>query len=243
MLLKVIPLGLDLDKFSINKEDKRAWFRNKYFIKDDEIAIGIIGRIVPIKNHSLFVAAAKRLLDQTDKKLKFIIIGDGDMRSQMESEFAAANIDYAYYPDAPRDATAICTSWQTDMDVVLAGMDIVALTSHNEGTPVSLIESQASSKPVVSTRVGGVADVVNDGKCGFITEPGNTEAFAAALLKLVENCELRNRFGEAGLQFVQSKFSYQRLVRYMSEYYYMLLEQKGYKIKPQTQQPVPALVS
>ena len=224
--IEIIPLGLDLDKFRTNQNFKRAQFRKQYQIEEDEIAIGIIGRIVPIKNHSLFVAAAARLRALTSRKLKFVIIGDGDMRSQMEAEFRAAQIDYSYYPEHPEKTTAICTSWLTDMDEVLAGLDIIALTSHNEGTPVSLIEAQAASRPVVSTNVGGVADVVND-QYGFITPPGDVGRFAEALLKLVNNAELRARFGAYGQQSVLGKYSYHRLVDDMSSYYYRLMNKRN----------------
>lgn len=239
--INIIPLGLDLDKFQVDQKTKRREFRNKYHIHPEEIAIGIIGRIVPVKNHSLFVAAAKKVLERTKQPVKFIIVGDGDMREQMEQDFKAAGINYCYYPKDKREATATCTSWQTDMDVVLAGMDIVALTSHNEGTPVSLIEAQAACRPVVSTNVGGVADVVRDNQCGFITEPNNAELFAEALLQLIEKPELRNYFGGQGRQFVQSKYSYQRLVSDMSNYYYQLLDKKGVHYNARKGRPIPGL--
>lgn len=238
--MQIIPLGLDLDKFRTQQDIKRTEFRRKYFLHDDDIAIGIIGRVVPVKNHSLFVAAAKRVLTQTSAHVKFIIIGDGDMRQQMEQEFKEAGIDYAYYPEDKREATAICTSWQTEMDVVLSGLDIVALTSHNEGTPVSLIEAQAASRPVVSTNVGGVADVVIDNQCGYITQPGDPDLFAEALLKLINKPEQRLYFGTQGNTFVQSKFSYQRLVNDMSAYYYTLMDKKGVDYRNRMGRPLPS---
>jgi glycosyltransferase involved in cell wall biosynthesis len=224
--IQIIPLGLDLDKFAADQETKRTAFRSKYDITDNEIAIGIIGRIVPVKNHSLFVAAAARVLQETKQKVRFIIIGDGDMRPQMEDEFRAAGIDYAYYPEEKRHAHAICISWQTEMDVVLAGLDIIALTSHNEGTPVSLIEAQAAERALVSTNVGGVADVALEGKTGFITPPGEAAPFAAALVKLADDAQLRNTFGIAGRQHVQQLYSYHRLVGDMKVYYNRLLAGK-----------------
>lgn len=227
--INIIPLGLDLNKFSENQDEKRNRFRSKYKIAPDELAIGIIGRIVPVKNHSLFVAAAKQVLAQTNKKVRFVIIGDGDMRGHMESELKAADIDYAYFPQDPRNAVAICTSWQTEMDEVLAGLDIVALTSNNEGTPVSLIEAQAAKRPVVSTNVGGVADVVIHRETGFISEPGNVKSFAQALVELVNEEEMRRQFGVAGHQHVYEKYSYQRLVNDMSGYYNDLLEKAKQK--------------
>lgn len=240
--MKIIPLGLDLDKFQQHHDIKRAEFRHQYFLYDSDIVIGIIGRVVPVKNHSLFVAAAKKVLEQTSARVKFVIIGDGDMRSQMEAEFREAGIDYAYYPEEKREATAICTSWLTDMDIVLAGLDIVALTSHNEGTPVSLIEAQAAGKPVVSTNVGGVLDVVVDNQCGFITEPGDADIFAEALLKLINKPEMRIYFGTQGRNFVQTKYSYQRLVSDMSDYYYSLMDKKGVDYRSRLGRPVPGLI-
>jgi glycosyltransferase involved in cell wall biosynthesis len=223
--INIIPLGLDLDKFRTNQEEKRQRFRAQYDIAEDEIAIGIIGRIVPVKNHSLFVAAAANTLSKTNKKLRFIIIGDGDSRPQMEQDFKSVGIDYAYYPEDKRHTHAICISWQTNVDEVLAGLDIVALTSHNEGTPVSLIEAQAAMRPLVSTRVGGVADAVLDKQSGFITEPGNAIQFAQALHTLVEDEAMRRSFGAIGITHVQKNYSYQRLVNDMSLYYDKLLRE------------------
>lgn len=222
--IDIIPLGFDLDRFAQDQDGKRAAFRKRYDIADDEIAIGIVGRIVPVKNHALFVAAAAKLVGMSKAKLRFVIVGDGDMRPAMGNEFRLAGVDYAYYPEDPRHAQAICISWQTEMDEVLAGLDLVALTSHNEGTPVSLIEAQAAGRPVVSTAVGGVADVVADGKAGFVTPAGDAEAFAAAMLRLTDDAGMRASFAGYGREAVATRFSYQRLVHDMDAYYRRLLK-------------------
>lgn len=221
--IRVIPLGLDLDRFREDQDRKRAAFRERYFIADDEIAIGIVGRIVSVKNHSLFVAAAAKLVAGTGRKVRFIIVGDGDSRPQMEQEFRAAGIDYAYFLSEQRAATAICTSWLTNVDEVLAGVDMAVLTSHNEGTPVSMIEAQAAARPVISTNVGGVADIILDGQTGFVTPPGDVAAFGDAMVRLVNDDTLRAQLAAAGRAHVQDKYSYQRLVRDMSSYYHELL--------------------
>lgn len=223
--MEVIPLGLDLDKFQVNQDDLRAAFRKEYQIEEDEIAIGIIGRVVPVKNHALFVAAARKVLASTQKKLRFIVIGDGDMRQSMETAFSEAGMDYAYFPDRPEKATAICTSWITQIEKALAGLDIIALTSKNEGTPVSLIEAQAAGKPVVSTDVGGVRDVMIHHKSGFITQPNDADEFGYALLQVIENKAMRKCFGNFGREFVKNRFSYQRLVFDMADYYHRLIDQ------------------
>jgi len=224
--IEVIPLGLDLNRFAENGAEKRARFRERFGLRNEEIAIGIIGRVVPVKNHALFVEAAARVRAQTRAPLRFVVIGDGDARPEMEAAFAAAGIDYTYFPDNPRPAQAICTSWQTEVDEVLAGLDIVALSSHNEGTPVSLIEAQAAGRPVVSTAVGGVADAVPDGQSGYVVQPGDAAAFADGLLALVADAALRTRMGMAGREYVMQRYSYQRLVRDMDGYYRRLLAAK-----------------
>jgi glycosyltransferase involved in cell wall biosynthesis len=222
--IEVIPLGLDLDVFKQGQDLKRQTFRQRYGIADDELAIGIIGRIVPIKNHALFVDAIARVRDEaTGKKLRFVIVGDGDIREDIQKRLAAARISAAYMPDGPCTEEAILTSWIKNVDGVLAGLDIVALTSNNEGTPVSMIEAQAAGRPVVTTNVGGVTDVVVEGETGLIVPPGDVAAFAAALLQLVQNESQRQTFGRRGMVFAQDRFSYRRLVTDMDRYYKQLL--------------------
>ena len=79
----MIPLGFDLRKFQEDIPEKRETFRKKYFLEDDEIAVGIIGRLVPVKNHPLFMASAASVLKQTKRKVRFFIIGDGEIRNEL----------------------------------------------------------------------------------------------------------------------------------------------------------------
>jgi glycosyltransferase involved in cell wall biosynthesis len=224
--IRVIPLGLDLDKFETAQEEKRNKFRMEFFVNEDEIAIGIVGRIVPVKNHSLFIEAAKIALKSTDKKLRFFIIGDGDMRQEMEAEIKASGIDYVYFPDEKREATIICTSWQTEMDVVFAGLDIIALTSHNEGTPVALMEAQAASRPFVSTNVGGIRDIVKNGETGYLVATGDASGFAGALVQLATNFSLRESMGKEGAIFAKENFSMKGMIKNTADYYKQLLSQR-----------------
>jgi glycosyltransferase involved in cell wall biosynthesis len=110
--------------------------------------------------------------------------------------------------------------------VINAGLDIVALTSHNEGTPVSLIEAQAANKPIVSTRVGGIGDIVKEGETALLSNVNDGEAFSNHLLRMVEDDRLRLKLGSNSRHHVMEKFSYQRLVNDMSQLYHQLLERK-----------------
>ena len=219
---EIIPLGFDLNRFEEDQPDKRRKFRALYKIDDDEIAIGIIGRLVPVKNHRLFLEALKLVFNVTSKKVRVFIIGDGEERANIEN--IATDLGFTFSNGKALDKTQITfTSWIKDIDVSNAGMDIVALTSNNEGTPVSLIEAQASGKPVVSTSVGGVEDIVINGKTAFLSGINDKEAFAQNLLKLVEDDFLRKQFSLSGADFVREKFSYRRLCNDMGNLYNSLL--------------------
>lgn len=227
----VIPLGLDLDAFATNQEKKRKKFRAEFGLADDEIAIGIIGRLVPIKNHELFLKAVAHVLHQSDKKIKAFIIGDGETRSHLEKMAQQLGLSFATEKSSPHAHPLVFTSWRGDVDVVMAGLDIVALTSFNEGTPVSLIEAQAANKPIVSTRVGGISDIVLEGKTALLADVQDEESFADHLLQLVQNDSLRCYLGGSGRPHVIERFSYQRLVHDITELYYQLLPKKNAHVR------------
>ena len=121
----------------------------------------------------------------------------------------------------------VFTSWLTKMEDVYAGLDIVALTSLNEGTPVSLIEAQASNKPIVATNVGGVKDVCVQNDTALICESDDSKAFSTELLKLIEHDDLRFTMGLNGKKYVEKKYDKSRLVNDMRMLYYELLKEKN----------------
>jgi len=222
---RVIPLGLDLDAFATDQERKRKKFRNEFGLAADEIAIGIIGRLVPVKNHDLFIKAIAHVLQQSDKKVKAFVIGDGETRAELENAAQQAGISFSTEKDSVHPHPLVFTSWRQDVDVINAGLDIVTLTSFNEGTPVSLIEAQAANKPIVSTRVGGISDIVS-GETALLADVQDGAAFAGHLLQLVQNDSLRDSLGKKGRQHVIDRFSYQRLMRDMASLYNELLQTK-----------------
>jgi len=220
----VVPLGFDLRRFQEDYESKRNDFRTHYLLEEDEIAIGIIGRLVPIKNHTLFLEAINQLLKKTTKKVRVFIIGDGEEKENLTQYCKELKLDFTEFNKQKKKATITFTSWVKNVDWANAGLDIIALSSLNEGTPVSLIEAQAANNPIVTTNVGGVENVVLKDKTGFIVPSENVNAFSEALLKLVENNMLRKQMSEKGWEFVKEKFHYERLVNDMRELYFSLLE-------------------
>lgn len=219
----VINLGFDLTRFKINREELRAKFRDEFLIEKDEFVVSIIGRLAPVKNHALFLNAISRITDKIGKKVRFIIVGDGELRDNLLHQCEVLNLNYAYFPQNPRVAQVLFTSWITDVERALAGSDLVCLTSNNEGTPVSLIEAQAAGKAILSTQVGGIKDIVHP-DAAILVKPGDEQSFSEALLKLILNPGECSEMGRAGDDFVMKRFGYERLVREMAQLYNRLLQ-------------------
>lgn len=233
----VVPLGFDLSKFQDDRPAKRALFRQVYGLEEDEVAVGIIGRLVPVKNHALFLEVARSVVGNSDRKVRFFIVGDGEEREYLGALVHQLGLQAVQGPNfhgsglahgagsGPRveRATVTFTSWLKEVDVVNAGLDIVMLTSLNEGTPVSLIEAQAANRPVLSTRVGGVENVVQEGRTGILCPSGDAQALSAGLLRMVEDERLRERMGAGGWDHVRERYHYSRLIADMDALYRRLL--------------------
>lgn len=212
--ITVIPLGFDLTKFHHNLEQRRIETRLKYEIEEQEVAIAIVGRLAPIKNHTLFLKTIENVALRTKQKLAVFIVGDGSEREAIEQRIQTMS--------SIENLRIIMTSWILDIGTFNAGMDIMCLTSDNEGTPVSLIEAQAANIPIVATDVGGVRDVVLDGETGFVVPKNSTDAFAEKLFLLIEDEKIRTKMSQNGWNYVENKFHYSTLANNMKSYYHRL---------------------
>lgn len=235
--VSVIPLGFDLSRFREDRARKRAFFRSVYGVADDEIAIAIVGRLVPIKNHDLFLEAMAAVARRTQRRVRAFIVGDGEERDRLEGRVNELGLSHAVGPyfnghgfghgagsgAVVPPATITFTSWIKEVDIVYAGVDLVVLTSLNEGTPVSLIEAQASDRPVVTTRVGGVENVVLPDRSALLSPSGDLATMTEAILRVVEDDALRGRMGEQGWDFVRQRYHYTRLVDDTARLYDALL--------------------
>ncbi|CAN5234845.1 N/A [soil metagenome] len=228
--VETIPLGFDLSRFQHDKDIKREHFRQQYQIADNEIAIGIVGRLVPVKNHPLFIKAIKNVAARTNKPIRAFIIGDGEDRLKLEALVRELNIDCNFEGAKGPKSLLTFTSWIKDVDYAYAGLDVIALCSFNEGTPVSLIEAQAADKPIVSTEVGGIGDVVKVGRTALLSPTDDLPPFADNLLQLVNNDVLRQQMSHDAQSFVMEKYHYTRLVRQMGDLYNQLLLEKAAEV-------------
>ncbi|MDD5449049.1 MAG: glycosyltransferase family 4 protein [Candidatus Omnitrophica bacterium] len=214
----VIELGLDLDKFR-DAAAFRGSLRKELGLGDDCLLIGIVGRLTAVKNHLLFLDAVSLLArDKAFMKYgaRFPVIGDGELRKTLENRARELGIEDKVF----------FLGWRRDAANFYGDLDIVVLTSLNEGTPLSIIEAMAAKKPVVATAVGGVPDLIEDGKTGILVPPNDPERLKAAIISLCSDEALRRRLGENASEYVLAKYSKQRLMKDMENLYSELIRIK-----------------
>ena len=226
--IKVIPLGFDLAPF-FSAGNLREGFKKKIGVDSSSFLVGIVGRLVPIKNHHMFFLAARKFLKgHPGSPIKFVVVGDGELRAQLEPICREQGI-----------ADFVCFSgWQKDIVAVYADLDILALTSLNEGTPVSIIEAMASSVPVIATDVGGVRDLLGR-QCyrdsggfticdrGILCKKGDVAGFANGMRYMWNEAAVeRQERLVRGRNFVAQQFSKDRLLENMEGLYLELVNRK-----------------
>ncbi|MFK8038278.1 MAG: glycosyltransferase [Crocinitomicaceae bacterium] len=214
----VVNLGFDLDRFQINKANNRKIFVDEYSIDDSAICIAIIGRLTAVKNHNLFFKVIQKVFEQTEKKIHVFVIGDGELKTDLMSISSEILQKFSHQK-------ITFTSWIKDVSIPLSRLDVVCLTSLNEGTPVSLIEAQASNVAVISTNVGGVKDIIDVDKTGIVVEGFDENNYALSLLSLIENADKLRMMKANGLDFVKEKFHYKTLCFNIEQLYLKLLNQ------------------
>ncbi len=221
----IIPLGIDLQPFE-RADEKRNILRAEIGARPDEILVGLVGRLTEIKNISMFLEVAALYNERktaASPMIKFVIIGDGHLRKDLETEAESLNV---------KDCVIFLGN-RADADVFYAGLDVIALTSLNEGTPLSLIEAMANGRAVISTEVGGVLDLLgapqteNDGfniyERGVGVASNDADGFFKGLLYLANDASLRAASGARGKKFTRENYSKERLIEDVKKLYLDLI--------------------
>ncbi len=211
--IRVIPLGFELNKF----------LELPVVINNDKFNVGIIGRLVAIKNHRLFIDAVSKISHSScNLDISFKIIGDGEERQELDDYAKGSGIKQIEF-----------LGWKKDLASIYSKLDLVVLTSLNEGTPVSLIEAMASAKAVVSTDVGGVSDLMGEElkaysdkqdkfrvfERGILVKSGDSDGLASAIIFISADGQLRKAMGMSGRMYVQGAFSKERLIKDIEDLY------------------------
>src|SRR6185369_5314924 len=220
----VIPLGIDLSVYA-DWQTRRDALRTELNATSDEVLIGIVGRLTEIKNHQGFLDAAAQLKRISRAQMRFLVIGDGGLRPQLESHAHELGL---------RDDVLFLGS-RSDPENFYPALDIVALTSLNEGTPLSLIEAMANERPVIATAVGGVVDLLGpktssaDGfhicERGVLVEEKDAATFAKGLDLLITDESLRHETATRGREFVEQNYSKDRLLSDVASLYQQMLSE------------------
>lgn len=207
----VVPLGFDLERFT-SCAARRGELRQELAQPAATRLVGIVARLVPIKAHELFFAAAHRLHARLPN-VHFVVVGDGERRQELETLVTQNGLR----------AVTHFLGWRADLDRIYADLDVVVLTSRNEGSPVALIEGMASARPVVATSVGGVPDVVSHGQTGWLVPSGDEAALAEAIAAALADQAESARVARAGQEHVVGAYGAERLVRNVEDLYERLL--------------------
>ncbi|HEY6329958.1 MAG TPA: glycosyltransferase [Blastocatellia bacterium] len=246
---QIVPLGIDFDEV----EHRSKGLRDEIGADDSDVLVAIVGRLCEVKNQSMFIRAAAMLNSESAEMQggtggrshcsgKFIVIGDGPLRDPLEAEARAAGLD----------KNINFTGFRKDAGSLYRDLDIVALTSVNEGTPLTIIEAFAAGRPVVATEVGGVIDLMGpleyqaggySVRAHGITVPtGDTDSFAKALKFLMAAPDLRAKMGSAGKTFVTGRMSKERLIKDIDGLYCGMLTREprvSDKVQPAISLPDP----
>jgi GT2 family glycosyltransferase/glycosyltransferase involved in cell wall biosynthesis len=212
--LEVVPLGLDLGRF-LDCEGLRGQLRAELRLAENVPLVGIVARLVSIKAHEVFLQAAAELV-RLAPQAHFVVVGDGERRAELAELTHRLGLSRRVH----------FLGWRQDLERIYADLDLVVLTSRNEGSPVSLIEAMAAGRPVAATRVGGVPDLVEDGVTGALVPPGDPAALTNAMHTLLADRDRRRVLGVAGRQRVAKTFTVERLLGDMERVYTQLLRRK-----------------
>jgi glycosyltransferase involved in cell wall biosynthesis len=206
----VIRNGIDTQRFAFSQKARDEW-RSRLKLAKETPAVGIVAALRPEKNHRLFLDAARKTADAIPNAV-FLIAGDGGLRQELE----------AYATKLGLVSQVHFVGNVSDTPGFLSALDLFALTSDNEASPVSIVEAMSCQRPVVATRVGSVPELVKDGETGFLTPTKDATAISRAWLAILGDPQLQANMGNSGRVFALNNASQSE----MTGGYTRLLERK-----------------
>jgi glycosyltransferase involved in cell wall biosynthesis len=174
--------------------------------------IGSVGRLQDVKDQATLIDAfglLRNMLPEQRGRLRLVLVGDGPLRARLAQQIADAGLqDCAWLPGA-----------RSDVAPVMRSFSLFALSSIAEGTPVTMLEAMASGLPVVSTAVGGIPDLVQDGVSGTLVPAGDPQRLAEALAAYVVDDERTRTHGAAGRARIEQQYSVSAMLAHYVDLY------------------------
>jgi glycosyltransferase involved in cell wall biosynthesis len=202
-----IPNGIDASQFARRREHE-ADVRHSLGLSDGSIAIGAVGRLGPEKRYDLLVEAFDRLAAQ-DARVHLFIVGDGDLRSDLERRMARCT----------HGARMHLLGQRADVARLHHAFDVFALCSDHEGAPNAVLEAMALETPIVATAVGAIPEMAPDGTHALLVRPGDPVALAAALGRAVADPQASRQRAEAARRRVETVLSFDHRMARVEEVY------------------------
>lgn len=205
--IEIVNSGLELDIYKtvvMNAAQKKA----QLGIEKEELVVGMIGRLEPIKDPGCLVEAAQLIIEQC-ANLRFLIIGEGSLRQGLEKRCKELGIFHKF----------IFLGWREDVPEIIPVLDLLVLPSLNEAVGRVIVEAGACGVPTVATNVGGVPLVVQGNLTGMLFSAKDRQALAKAVIELLRNDQKRREMGTQAMQWVSDKFSAEVMVKRISDIY------------------------
>ena len=213
--LRVIHNGVDTEKFQRARRDRARLFPD---VENERLVVLVGNMHSDVKGHPWLIAAAPALVHEFPE-VRFVFAGDGELRPKFEAQAAKLGLASKF----------MFLGTRRDIPEILASCDIAVLPSRAEGLPNALLEYMSAGLPTIASRVGGNAELVQDGLTGLLVPPENADALAGALVQLFRNPEQARQIGSAGQRFAVENFSFERLIREVDELYTELLDRTKHK--------------
>lgn len=191
----------------IPEENKRA-LRAKYGILEKNAVVGMVARLESVKNHPMFLEAAK-VISTICPEAVFMIVGSGSMEEELKKKAKELNIA----------EKVIFTGYIRDINDIMNIIDVHVLTSQKEALSISLIEAMSLAKPVVSTDSGGPAEVVSNGVSGILVPADDALGLATGIVRFIQRPDIAKKAGEAGKRIVEDKFLADKMAREIEDIY------------------------
>jgi glycosyltransferase involved in cell wall biosynthesis len=208
----LMPNGVDLNHFNISKYNKMN-IRNEFGIAADKTVIGLIGRITPGKGHREFIDAIGILNKTVSGNTVYIVTGSSAIA---EEHF---EVEIKRLAKEKNINNIIFTGYKNDIAKILAGLDILAFPSHEESFGITLLEAMAMNIPVIASNNAGVTDVIPSKEYGVLIPPKDSKALADAILKLIEDTELRKKLAANGRKRVEENYNIENITRQLVSHY------------------------